>query len=219
MLLTSLVILPSLLNCNFRLNFLGDKCSDSARREYTCSNSVRTTIVWFSRVGCNSGKLCCPLTALRHAVCDKMKPTLKCLYFALLPNEPRHEKTCFMPYANNKGADQPAHLCSLISAFVVRCLDSIISISYIQRYMALASFWSWAGRFESYLVGNHEDRFSRDEAQIWFNKLHHDITCLCHMWTTKVQISLRISAVWSTPMLTPCCYSAYSCFTRYYKII
>ena len=33
----------------------------------------------------------------------------------------------FMPYANNKGADQPAHLHSLISAFVVRCLDSTIS--------------------------------------------------------------------------------------------
>ena len=29
------------------------------------------------------------------------------------------------PYANNKGADQPVHLRSLISAFVVRCLDSI----------------------------------------------------------------------------------------------
>ena len=45
-----------------------------------------------------------------------------------------------MPYANNKGADQPAHLRSLISAFVVRCLDSIIplvSISEISsRYLA-----------------------------------------------------------------------------------
>ena len=34
----------------------------------------------------------------------------------------------FIPYANNKGADQPAHPRSLISAFVVRCLDSIIHI-------------------------------------------------------------------------------------------
>ena len=31
-----------------------------------------------------------------------------------------------LSYANNKGADQAAHPCSLISAFVVRCLDSII---------------------------------------------------------------------------------------------
>ena len=39
-----------------------------------------------------------------------------------------------MLYANNKGADQPAHSRSLISAMVVRCLDSImppVSISEI----------------------------------------------------------------------------------------
>ena len=29
-----------------------------------------------------------------------------------------------LPYPNNKGADQPAHPCSLISTFVVRHLDS-----------------------------------------------------------------------------------------------
>ena len=38
---------------------------------------------------------------------------------------PGHAKMCLMPYVNNKGADQPAHLCSLISTFVVHCLDSI----------------------------------------------------------------------------------------------
>ena len=32
----------------------------------------------------------------------------------------------FLPYANNKGADQPAHPRSLISAFVSHCPDSII---------------------------------------------------------------------------------------------
>ena len=31
-----------------------------------------------------------------------------------------------MPYSNNKCAAQPSHQCSLISTFVVRCLDSII---------------------------------------------------------------------------------------------
>ena len=40
-----------------------------------------------------------------------------------------------MPYANNKGADQPAHPSSLISAFVVRCLDSIIPILANSRIM------------------------------------------------------------------------------------
>ena len=34
----------------------------------------------------------------------------------------------FMLYANNKGADQPAHPHSLISTFFVRCLDSIIPV-------------------------------------------------------------------------------------------
>ena len=43
-------------------------------------------------------------------------------------SEAGHEKTCLMSYVNNKGADQPAHQRSLISAFVVRCLDSIISL-------------------------------------------------------------------------------------------
>ena len=32
----------------------------------------------------------------------------------------------FLQYGNNKDADQPAHPRSLISAFVARCLDSII---------------------------------------------------------------------------------------------
>ena len=33
-----------------------------------------------------------------------------------------------MQYANSKVADQPAHPCSLIGAFVVHCLDSIMPI-------------------------------------------------------------------------------------------
>ena len=38
-----------------------------------------------------------------------------------------------MPYANNKGADQPAHPRSLISAFVAQCLDSIIPLLAITK--------------------------------------------------------------------------------------
>ena len=52
-----------------------------------------------------------------------------------------------LPCANNKCADQPAHPRSLISAFVVRCLDSIIllvSISEI-RSLYLASVAAQAG--------------------------------------------------------------------------
>ena len=43
-------------------------------------------------------------------------------------NRTTSRENVFMPYANNKGADQPAHPRSLISAFVVRCLDSIIPV-------------------------------------------------------------------------------------------
>ena len=55
----------------------------------------------------------------------------------LISIEPGHEKMCLMSYANNKGADQPAHLRSLISAFVVRCLDSIISLDSIDEISRL----------------------------------------------------------------------------------
>ena len=43
----------------------------------------------------------------------------------------------FMTYANNKGGDQPAHLCSLISTFVVHCLDSIIPQVSISKISSL----------------------------------------------------------------------------------
>ena len=72
-----------------------------------------------------------------------------------------------MPYANNKGTDQPAHPRSLISAFVIRCLDSIIPILAIGKISRLASFCGCAGRFESYLVGNPEDRVSHDVAVMY----------------------------------------------------
>ena len=54
--------------------------------------------------------------------------------------EPGHKKTCLMSYANNKGADQPAHPRNLISAFVVRCLDSIIYLDSIAEIPRMASF-------------------------------------------------------------------------------
>ena len=71
-----------------------------------------------------------------------------------------------MPHANNKGADQPAHPRRLISAFVVRCLDSIIPLVSIRNFKPLPSFCDCAGRYESTLVANPEDRFSRAEAEI-----------------------------------------------------
>ena len=52
-------------------------------------------------------------------------------------NEPGHEKMCLMSYVNNKGADQPAHPRNLISAFVVHCLDCIISLDSIAEISRL----------------------------------------------------------------------------------
>ena len=40
---------------------------------------------------------------------------------------PRREKTCLQGFENNTGTDQPAHPGSLISAFVIRFLESVIS--------------------------------------------------------------------------------------------
>ena len=54
---------------------------------------------------------------------------------------------CLMSYANNKGADQTARTRSRISAFVVRCLDSIISVDSISKIsrLYLASVAAQAG--------------------------------------------------------------------------
>ena len=49
----------------------------------------------------------------------------------------RAMRKCDMSYANNKGADQPAHPRSLISAFVVRCFDSIISLDSIAEISSI----------------------------------------------------------------------------------
>ena len=44
-----------------------------------------------------------------------------------MPYGPGRKKTCLRGFANNKGADQPAHPRRLISAFFVDLLETIIS--------------------------------------------------------------------------------------------
>ena len=51
----------------------------------------------------------------------------------------------FMPYADNKDANQPAHPRSLSSVFVICCLDSIMPLVSIQNFKTLASFCGCAG--------------------------------------------------------------------------
>ena len=53
-----------------------------------------------------------------------------------------HTKTCLMPDANNKGADQPVHPRSLISTFVVRCLNSTICILAISKSFKILAIFS-----------------------------------------------------------------------------
>ena len=80
--------------------------------------------------------------------------------------ESDHEKTCLMSYTNNKCADLPAHLRNLISALVVRCLDSVMSLvsvikisslmlASVAEQASLSLTWSETPR----------DTFSHDEAQ------------------------------------------------------
>ena len=49
----------------------------------------------------------------------------------LLKPELGNEKMFCMSDAINKGTGQPAHPHSLISAFIVRCLDSIVSLDSV----------------------------------------------------------------------------------------
>ena len=87
---------------------------------------------------------------VRHNICD-----------------PGHEKTHLMSYANNKGADQPAHPRSLISAFVVRCLDSVVSLVSVIKISSLMPA-SVAERASLSRTGRKppEDMFSHDEAHV-----------------------------------------------------
>ena len=108
-----------------------------------------------------------------------------------------------MPYANNKGADQPAHPRCLISAFVVCCLDSIILFSfYIRNFKPLPSFCGSAGCFVSCLVANPKDRFSRHVRHIYFTDRHktkhsnfiHAICCKMHIITINQNCTMLLAS-------------------------
>ena len=84
-----------------------------------------------------------------HGMTDMLKSVypLKLRFAEGYKNEPHHDKTCLCHYVNNKDADQSAHLHSLISVFVIRCLTSIVPIG-IALYPKFQDS-SWAGRFVS----------------------------------------------------------------------
>ena len=84
----------------------------------------------------------------------------------LLRNEPLHEKTWL---SHMRIAKVQISLCihwvwSAPLLFTTRWYNTFSF--YIRNFKTLACVCSWAGRFESYLVANPEDRFSHDEARI-----------------------------------------------------
>ena len=85
----------------------------------------------------------------------------------VISNEPGHLNLCLMSYANDKGVDQPAHPRSLISAFIVRCLDSVMSLVSVTKIssLMLASVAEQAGLSLTGLE-TPEDTFSHDVAHL-----------------------------------------------------
>ena len=132
---------------------------------------------------------------------------------------PHHEKTRLCHKGTTKAQirlpfrtlDQTALLHSLISAFVVHCLDSTVSVlAKSKMSKTLDSLCSWAGWFEFYLVAIPEDRFSHYIAHMscymtkptkWLGpqrrlnsalaSAQSDQSLLCALWVTKDLIFLH----------------------------
>ena len=76
-------------------------------------------------------------------------------------NEPRLEKTC-LSYMRTTKAQISLRIRAVWSAPLLFAAKISLGF-YIRNFKTLASFCGCAGRFESYLVENTEDRVSRDE--------------------------------------------------------
>ena len=111
------------------------------------------------------------------------------------------ENLSYAMCANNNGTDQPAHLHSLIGAFVVRCLDSVtmkvhipeisrLSLPYTAEQAGLSLIWSWTP----------EERFSDSMP-------YHEIMELFVLQKHIPQTYMRshpvgLSDFWSDPLST-----------------
>ena len=72
---------------------------------------------------------------------------------------------CVSEYLNS--LDNMSHVVRLpVLAICEQQRCRSVCTSEIQNFKTLVSIWSRAGRFESYLVENPKDRFSRDEAHM-----------------------------------------------------
>ena len=73
------------------------------------------------------------------------------------------------------------------------------SLACYRGFNILASPRSWADWFESYLVGNPEDRFSRYEAHICMADIHVlyrlvDLLIICYVWGQKILPRVHVVA-------------------------
>ena len=107
----------------------------------------------------------------------------------MTPNEPLHEKTCFMPYANNKGT------------FVVHCLDSIMPPVFISEISNL-QLTSKAEQADLCPTWSHtpEDRFSHEVAEmmVYLENDKHRLSDTALLYSTNNSLYLQIIAIIST---------------------
>ena len=78
-------------------------------------------------------------------------------------NEPRHDKTCFFPYANNKGADQPGP--RQANLVLIAYASSESRGTFRQKARSLVPLNGWACAVKICHDGMLEDTNSLDGAQ------------------------------------------------------
>ena len=116
-------------------------------------------------------------------------------------------KLVFMSYVNNKGADQPAHPRSLISTFVVRCLDSVMFLVSVTKISSLV-LASVAEQASLSLTWSEtpKDTFSHDEAHMKNKGTDQPVQAQC-----------------ATPLLFAAfiikCLCMYSCYSQNFKTL
>ena len=101
--------------------------------------------------------------------------------FTVLVYGPQRQKTSLWWFANNTGADQPAHPRSLISAFVIHVFESILSRLDTSEISNFKIAFVAEETDLSLAFKKNEDRFCCDEAYIE----SYDLSLQVH--TEKIQ--------------------------------
>ena len=122
------------------------------------------------------------------------------------PFEPCHEKTCLCHMRTTKAQISLCicTVCVLISAFIVRCLDSIISTLLKSRFSTLSSFCNWPGWFESYLITYPQNiaKFGRYRLKLKQNALDAGM-CKSNFPVAKFKLFVAKPKFWLIEKLPP----------------